>query len=87
MQTALSEKLEAIAETLGILLPGMQVTLDSNDDRRQFRVDGKAICFTEEFLKAHDIDYILTLCHAAVSELKARPTTSTINVTGPAQLP
>ena len=82
MQDTLSEKLEALTETLGIMFTGSQITLNTDGNYWTFRVDGKALRFTENFLTSHDVDHVLTMCHAAISELKARPAGTTINVGG-----
>ena len=87
MQDTLSEKLEAITETLGIIFAGVRVTLDTDGDYWTFGIDSKALRFGEDFLKSQDVDYILTMCHAAVSELKTRPEKTTIQIGGPEDVP
>ncbi len=83
MQVTLSEKLEALTETLGIMFVGSEVTLDTDGHYWTFSIDSKALRFAEDFLNFHDVDHILTACHAAISELKARPTVATINIGAP----
>jgi hypothetical protein len=73
VQDTLSEKLQALTETLGIMFAGSEVTLDTDGDYWTFGIDGKALCFAEDFLNSHDVDHILTVSHLAISELKARP--------------
>ena len=80
VQVTLSEKLEALTETLGIMFAGSGVTLGTDGDYWTFSIDSKALRFAGDFLNSHDVDHILTLCHAAISELKARPTVATINI-------
>lgn len=80
MQDTLSEKLEALSETLGIMFSGREVMLDTDGDSWTFKIDGKRLRFDEDFLKSHEVDYILSACHAAVAELKARPEKTTVNI-------
>ena len=84
VQDTLSEKLEALTETLGIMFAGSEVTPDTDGDYWTFRIDGKALRFADEFLRSHDVDHILTMCHAAISELKGRPADATIRIDGSA---
>jgi hypothetical protein len=80
MQDSLSEKLEALTETLGIMFLGCEITLDTDGDVWAFEIDGKRLRFGEHILKSHDVNYVLSACHAAITELKARPERTTVTI-------
>lgn len=80
MQDTLADKLEAITDTLGIMFTGWEATLHDDGDYWTFRISGKTLRFAEDFLKASDVDHILTMCHAAISELKKRPALQTVRI-------
>ncbi|MDB5923955.1 MAG: hypothetical protein JWN13_2891 [Betaproteobacteria bacterium] len=80
MQDSLHEKLEAVKETLGIVFPGLAVTMRKQGTTWKFNVDGKALRFSEDFLTAYDVDHILSMCHLGIAELRSRPTDTTIHI-------
>ena len=86
MQDTLHEKLDALGETLGIVFTGLRVTKKKDRDGWRFTVDGKSLRFSEEFLAAYDIDYVLSMCHLAIGELRARPAKTTVHVGAPMHL-
>ena len=80
MQDSLHEKLEAVRETLGIVFPGLAVTMRKQGESWKFDIDGKALRFGEDFLNAYDVDHILSMCHLGIAELRSRPTATTIHI-------
>jgi hypothetical protein len=86
MQDSLHEKLEAVKETLGIVFPGVAVTMRRDGSSWRFRVDRKSLRFDEEFLVAYDVDHILSMCHLAIAELRSRPVETIIHVGTPPPL-
>jgi hypothetical protein len=86
MQDSLREKLEAVKETLGIVFPGVAVTMRKEGRSWKFKIDGKALRFAEDFLTTYDVDHILSMCHLAIAELRSRPADTTIHIGAPAQL-
>jgi hypothetical protein len=62
------------------MFAGLEVNLNTDGEDWTFRIDGKTLRFGEDFLTSHDVDHILTTCHAAISQLKARPAQTTINI-------
>ena len=86
MQSHLRDKIQALTETLGILFSGSQVAVSREGGAWSFAVSGKSLRFTEEFLSNYDVDHVLSMCHIALSELRTRPTKTTIHIAAPAQL-
>jgi hypothetical protein len=74
------EKLEGITDTLGLMFPGSEATLHSDGAYVTFTISGKRLRFTQDFLKADDLDHVLVMCHAAISELKRRPALATVRI-------
>lgn len=79
------EKLEAITDTLGLMFPGWEATLHTDGEYATFSISGKTIRFTQDFLKVSDLDHVLVMCHAAISELNGRPTLATVRIGAPAR--
>jgi hypothetical protein len=79
------EKLEAITDTLGLMFPGWQATLHTDSDYATFTISGKTLRFAKDFLKASDLDHVLVMCHAAISELKRRPHLEAVRIGAPAK--
>jgi hypothetical protein len=85
MQRRLSDKFEAVAESLGILFPGSDVTLEKGPGVCIFRFGGdKVLEFGERLLASHDVDFVLTGCHAAAAGLKENPDVKTVQIGEPA---
>ncbi len=84
MQDTLQEKLQAVTETLGIVFPGLRVTVAKDGDCWKFKVDGSALRFSGDFLNTYEVDHILSMTHLAIGELRSRGTKTTINIGAPA---
>lgn len=80
VQDTHAEKIEAIADTLGIMFPGWEATRHNDGGYATFHISGKTLRFAKDFLKASDLDHVLVMCHAAISEFKRRPALATVRI-------
>jgi hypothetical protein len=85
MQRRLSDKPEAVAESLGILFPGSEVTLEKEPGVCIFRFGGdKVLELGQRLLAPHEVDLVLTGCRAAAAGLKENPDVKTVQIGDPA---